>query len=59
VRQDRQVQPVGFIQPKTIFQLADDNDPAEVTFPRAHAELAEGAHWLVALGALASCTTPP
>jgi hypothetical protein len=59
VQLDRDVRIVGSIKPHTVIELADDNDPVEVTFPRAHAELVEGARWLVERAALAGCITPP
>jgi hypothetical protein len=59
VQLDRDVRPVGHIRPNTIIELLDDNDPVEVSILRAHAELAEGAHWLVSRAELADCSTPP
>jgi hypothetical protein len=59
VRRDRVQRGVGKIRPNTVIVLVDDNDPVEVMLPRAHAELAEDAHWLVERAALAKCVTPP
>jgi hypothetical protein len=59
VQLDRDVRIVGSIKPTTVIELLDDFDPVHVTFPRVHAELAEGARWLVSRGQLFGCITPP